>query len=226
MRATPRPQTPGPRPLLVFAGAALVALVLYLPTLQYDFVWDDSVLIQKNSFLDQTNPIELFTRVLQTTTRTRSETRGDMAYYRPLTNLSFYLERKLWGLRPMGYHLTNVIINAAVVFMMCLEFFLLSGKRLFQVFQSWLARAGRPAGQDSSGDELCRHFHLEPHLPAGDGLPAGELLRVASGRQIDARVQGTKEPRNQAKSPEPPNPRPPESDSRLWRKYCLPVRSC
>jgi tetratricopeptide (TPR) repeat protein len=51
-----------------------------------------------------------------------------MAYYRPLTNLSFYLERKEWGLRPMGYHLTNVIINAAVVFMMCLVLFRLFGK--------------------------------------------------------------------------------------------------
>jgi len=117
---------PAVSPLLVFAGAALVALLVYLPTVKYDFVWDDAVLIQKNSFLDRTNPVELFTKGFWYNPQLGSD-QGDMAYYRPLTNLSFFLERKEWGIRPAGYHLTNVVINAVVVFLLGLLLFELFG---------------------------------------------------------------------------------------------------
>ncbi len=125
---------PAVNPLLVFAGAALVALLVYLPTVKYDFVWDDGLLIQKNSFLDQTNPVELFTKGFWYNPEMNSD-QGEMAYYRPLTNLSFYLERKEWGVRPAGYHLTNVVVNAVVVFLLCLL--------LYELFGSvWLAALG------------------------------------------------------------------------------------
>jgi tetratricopeptide (TPR) repeat protein len=125
---------PAVSPLLVFAGAALIALLVYLPTVKYDFVWDDELLIQKNSSLDQTNPLELFTRGFWYNPQMSSD-QGEMAYYRPLTNLSFYLERKEWGIRPSGYHLTNVVLNAAVVFLLCVL--------LKELFGSvWLAGLG------------------------------------------------------------------------------------
>jgi Flp pilus assembly protein TadD len=121
-------------PWLVFSGAALVALLLYLPTLRYGFVWDDGALILNNQFLRRTNPIELFTRGFWNNPEVeRGE--ADMAYYRPLTNLSLYLDRKAWGLRPAGYHVTNLIINAAVTFLMSLL--------LWELFGSvWLAGLG------------------------------------------------------------------------------------
>jgi len=122
------------RPWLVFGAAALVALLLYLPTLQYGFVWDDRMLILDNPFLDRTNPIELLTKGFWDNPEVE---RGVdyMSYYRPLTNLSLYVDRKVWGLRPVGYHLTNVIINAAVVFLMSLL--------LWELFGSvWLAGLG------------------------------------------------------------------------------------
>src|SRR5512137_575346 len=98
--------TPSPRPLLLFAGAALIALLLYLPTLQYDFVWDDGLLIQKNSFLDQTNPLELFTKGFWYNPEMSSD-QGEMAYYRPLTNLTLLINRRVSGLNPAPYHFTN-----------------------------------------------------------------------------------------------------------------------
>jgi protein O-mannosyl-transferase len=103
-------------PWLVFGGAALVALLVYLPTMRYDFVWDDNELIPGNPFLARTNPIELFTKGFWN----NPAVKGDASYYRPLANLSLYFDRKMWGLRPAGYHLTNVVINMAVVFLMCL----------------------------------------------------------------------------------------------------------
>src|SRR5256885_10594270 len=35
-------------------------------------------------------------------------------YYRPLINLTYLVEYHLWGLRPLGYHLTNVVTHLAV----------------------------------------------------------------------------------------------------------------
>ena len=125
-----RPQSPW----LVFSGAALVALLLYLPTLRYGFVWDDHDLILNNPFLGRASPVELFTKEFWNNPDVDRSV-GSMSYYRPLTNLSLYVDRKVWGLRPTGYHLTNVMINTAVVFLMCLL--------LWELFGSvWLAGLG------------------------------------------------------------------------------------
>ena len=48
-------------PWLVFGAVALVALLLYLPTLRYGFVWDDHDLILNNPFLSRANPIQILT---------------------------------------------------------------------------------------------------------------------------------------------------------------------
>ena len=36
-------------------------------------------------------------------------------FYRPVTNLVFALDHAVWGLRPLGYHLTNLVILLAGV---------------------------------------------------------------------------------------------------------------
>jgi tetratricopeptide (TPR) repeat protein len=119
---------------LVFSAAALVALLVYLPTLKYGFVWDDNELIPGNPFLARTNPIELFTKGFWNNPEVELS-QDDAAYYRPLANLSLYVDRKVWGLRPTGYHLTNVIINSGVVLLVCLL--------LWELFGSvWLAGLG------------------------------------------------------------------------------------
>jgi tetratricopeptide (TPR) repeat protein len=122
------------RPWPVFSAAALVALLLYLPTLRYGFVWDDGVLILNNPSLDQTNPVKLLTKGFWNNPEVERG-QADLSYYRPLTNLSLYVDRKVWGLRPAGYHLTNVVTNAAVVFLMSML--------LWELFGSvWLAGLG------------------------------------------------------------------------------------
>jgi len=121
-------------PWFVFGGAALATLVLYLPTLQYGFVWDDNELIVENPYLAKAGPAQLFTRGFWHNPGP-DRAADDMSYYRPLTNLSFHADRRVWGLRPSGYHLTNVIINTAVVFLMSLL--------LWELFGSaWLAGLG------------------------------------------------------------------------------------
>ena len=80
-------------------GALLGALsaVLYSRALRIPFVYDDRITVLDNpsiQHLGQIGAILHFT------------------FFRPLANLSFAIDHALWGLDPVGYHLTNVGLHA------------------------------------------------------------------------------------------------------------------
>ena len=79
--------------LLVFI---LVGLGAYANVLSSFFVADDFYLIQAVS---ERGPFGIWSR-----------TRG--GYFRPLISLSLFVERKLWGLNPLGYHVINVVVHS------------------------------------------------------------------------------------------------------------------
>jgi protein O-mannosyl-transferase len=88
---------------LPFAVAA-VTLVVFSPAIQNSFVdWDDSVNLFENPRyrgLGWTQMKWMFTNTL-------------MGHYIPVTWLTFGLDYTLWGMSPLGYHLTNVLLHAA-----------------------------------------------------------------------------------------------------------------
>jgi Tfp pilus assembly protein PilF len=88
---------------------ALVAAAAYAATLGYDLVWDDTLLIQQSWRLHhwQTLPSLL-------TSHFWSEVGEASHYYRPLITLTFFLDMQVWGLHPLGFHLTNILAHAAV----------------------------------------------------------------------------------------------------------------
>jgi Tfp pilus assembly protein PilF len=98
--------------LLVWAVPLLVMLsaLIYLPTLKYDFVWDDTSLIKENPDLDVRNPLALFSRSFAVVQASGEYQRNQ--YYRPLVSLTLWADKRLHGLNPHGYHLTNLILNA------------------------------------------------------------------------------------------------------------------
>ncbi|MFV1960089.1 MAG: hypothetical protein ACC662_11830, partial [Planctomycetota bacterium] len=53
--------------------------------------------------------------------------RGDAGHYRPLATLSLRMDHALWGARPLGYHVTNVLLHAAVVLLLGLLLFSFKG---------------------------------------------------------------------------------------------------
>jgi tetratricopeptide (TPR) repeat protein len=83
---------------------ALVTFAVFSPALWNQFVeWDDQVNLTQNEGYRGLGPKQLkyfFTTVL-------------MGHYIPLTWLTFGLDYVLWGMNPMGYHLTSLIIYAA-----------------------------------------------------------------------------------------------------------------
>ena len=76
-----------------------VVAVVYIPAMKAGFVWDDDSMLTQNVVL---KPDGLH----------RSWFTTDQPNYWPITWTSYWIENKLWGLDPAGYHLTNILIHA------------------------------------------------------------------------------------------------------------------
>lgn len=83
---------------LLLAGLVLAA---YWPALQGAFIWDDHVLITTNPLVHAGDGLW---RIWFTT---------QAVDYWPVTNSSFWIEWRLWGPSPVGYHVTNALLHAA-----------------------------------------------------------------------------------------------------------------
>ena len=98
---------------LVWRLVIIVSLVgaIYGSTCGHGFVWDDTYIIENNPLLEKLANIPKFFL----TEDTIEESTG---YYRPVTYVSFALDRAVWGGNPAGFHLTNLVLHmlAAVLY--------------------------------------------------------------------------------------------------------------
>ena len=100
----------------LIAGLVGVATFLvFLPSLRNEFlIWDDNLYVYENPFI----------RSFDTKLLKSAFCRFNTANWHPLTWLSHALDYALWGLNPLGHHLTNNILhalNAAIVIFLIIE---------------------------------------------------------------------------------------------------------
>jgi len=84
-----------------------MAFVAYFPVLRVGFIWDDHVMIENNPRLSDWSAASL----KQDFTTDVFNGHGD-PYYRPVQTLMNRADYALWGLRPFGYHLTNLLFHS------------------------------------------------------------------------------------------------------------------
>jgi tetratricopeptide (TPR) repeat protein len=90
--------------LLLIAATLLAATFLaYIPALRAGYVWDD-VAVAENRLLESA---EGLWRVW-----TRPAENYYERHYWPLTYTTFWIERRVWGEAPFGYHFDNVLLHA------------------------------------------------------------------------------------------------------------------
>lgn len=91
-----------PVPAAPLAAVLLVLVLAYHGVAECGFVWDDDDYVTSNPTL------RTWSGLWSIWTEPRS-----LPQYYPLVHTSFWLEWRLWGAHPLGYHLTNVALHGA-----------------------------------------------------------------------------------------------------------------
>ena len=99
-------------------GLLLLAatLVTYLPALQGGFIWNDSDYVTAPAL----RSVEGFWRIWFEL--------GATEQYYPLLHSAFWVEHRLWGDHPFGYHLVNVLQHATAACLLAVEVLSTGGK--------------------------------------------------------------------------------------------------
>ena len=144
--------------LAACSAAALLGGLVYLNALHNPFVYDDYHTVVANaSITDLTN--------------VRAIVLG--ALTRPIVNFSYAVDRAIWGPRPFGFHVTNVLLhmlNVVLLFQLARQL----GKDTLAAFAAAALFAVHPMMTEAVGyisgrsEVLCATFFLLA-LMAGDG---------------------------------------------------------
>src|SRR5208282_4655698 len=88
-------------PWLLALVLAIVAFAAYQPAWQAGFIWDDDDHLTANPAMTAPHGLKMIWSSLA------------VSRYYPLTLTTFWIQRRLWGLNPVPYHLVNIALHAA-----------------------------------------------------------------------------------------------------------------
>ncbi|MXX63461.1 MAG: tetratricopeptide repeat protein [Holophagales bacterium] len=108
MARPPPARSPAISPREKLAAAALVLMVgvSFIPAYQAGFVWDDTIFVEQ-SFIREASGL----KSIWFSPRDIEQE----GHYWPVTYTTFWLEHKLWGFEPLGYHVVNVLLHTVNV---------------------------------------------------------------------------------------------------------------
>ena len=160
------------RALVACGVAALLGGVVYLNALRNPFVYDDHHTVVENASIAHVTDI-------------RAVVFG--ALTRPLVNFSYAADRATWGSRPLGFHVTNVLLhmlNIVLLFQLARRF----GKDDFTAFAAAGLFAVHPMMTEAVGyisgrsEVLCATFFML-------ALMSGQKWIAGGSDPADQRVQ-------------------------------------
>jgi protein O-mannosyl-transferase len=132
-RVTPGPADPGPTADRGFACGLLVfaaALVAYLPALSGELIWNDSDYVTAPALRSLRGLAAIWVHI------------GATQQYYPLLHSAFWVQHRLWGDHPLGYHALTLLLHAACAVLFALVLRYLGGadleKSRFRGYE-WLA---------------------------------------------------------------------------------------
>ena len=92
----------------------LLAFLVYANTLLYGFVYDDHFQIEGNPYV---HSFRYVGRIFTTTVWSFQGIEGQTNYYRPLMTFGYLLCEVVFQSSPIGFHLVNLLLNCAVVWL-------------------------------------------------------------------------------------------------------------
>ncbi|MBR3654099.1 MAG: tetratricopeptide repeat protein [Elusimicrobia bacterium] len=114
--------------ITAFILFAVLIFSLYGTSISFDFSYydDDVLILARQDYLSFSNIKNIFSNTVFG--------EGMDKFCRPVLNLTFLCEKYLYGIKPFGYHLTNVIIHLFSVFSIYLFLSLLYDKKKILIF--------------------------------------------------------------------------------------------
>ena len=95
---------------LPILALGLLVVICYLPAMLWGgFVWDDNICVK-------VEPVQEVSGLWQIWFAPSAL--GEEGHYWPLVYTTFWLEHKLWGFDPAGYHMVNVLLHLANVLLL------------------------------------------------------------------------------------------------------------
>src|SRR5579859_4428035 len=89
----------------LYAAVVLISAIVYWPSIRGGMIWDDSEILSGKGIGNAASFLDCFSRPFL------------YHYYRPLTSLSFLIDRRIWNssgaMHTIGCHLTNIVLHAA-----------------------------------------------------------------------------------------------------------------
>ena len=142
--------------IFCIALVIILGIALYANAFSNNFVYDDQVTVQKNTFIrDWGNVSKFFSRDYYF--------RSEEYSFRPLVTLTYFLDYSFWKIDPRGYHLSNLIFH-----LLCSITVYLIGKKLLAsrtaallasvIFVVHPAQVEAVAGISFREDLLCAFF--------------------------------------------------------------------
>lgn len=127
------------KPSNLFNNFVIVLIIIffgflcYFNTLNHPFVWDDYHLVTNNTFIRSWGNIpEIFKTQLFYGGEAQSNS------YRPFQSLTLMLDYSIWGLNPIGYHLTNIILHILAALLLYFLLLRMTSDQLISYFTSLL----------------------------------------------------------------------------------------
>ncbi|MBW1763702.1 MAG: glycosyltransferase family 39 protein [Deltaproteobacteria bacterium] len=88
-----------------------VVILSYLPTFTGGFILDDNDLIKNNKYITEIHSISSYLSQEDGVPDQMDLGVYHSGYYRPLMNLFYYIDYKVWGMKANGFRTTNVILH-------------------------------------------------------------------------------------------------------------------
>ncbi len=141
----------GALPAWQLALVGLVAILVYLPALRGGFIWNDADYVTRGELQSFAGLGRIWFEV------------GATEQYYPLLHSFFWLQHRLWGDAPFGYHLVNVLLHAGCAMLLAVV----------------VARLFAPEGQKIGGSETQK---ADPRtLRPSDHRAASSAIALLSG---------------------------------------------
>jgi len=87
-------------PILLALLLLLLTIAAYWPAIGAGYIWDDDDYLTQNPLVQDWESLPTIWEPMQT------------RQYYPLVFTTFWIEHKLWGFEPAGYHLVNIVLHA------------------------------------------------------------------------------------------------------------------